>query len=68
MRICTSQVSSLFINTIVHSVQEHTVFTSPVYDIVITSSHINLMEPPSRTTPYLDILLTPPVYETYIFL
>ena len=26
------------------------------------------MEPPSRTTPYLDILFTPPVYKTYIFL
>ena len=26
------------------------------------------MEPPSRTTPNLDILFTPPVYKTYIFL
>ena len=26
------------------------------------------MEPPSRITPYLDILFTPPVYKTYIFL
>ena len=26
-----------------------------------------LMESPSRTTPFLDILFTPPVYKTYIF-
>ena len=26
------------------------------------------MEPPSRTTPNLDIFFTPPVYKTYIFL
>ena len=26
------------------------------------------MEPPSRTTPYLDILFTHPVYKTYIIL
>ena len=26
------------------------------------------MEPPYRTTPYTDILFTPPVYKTYIFL
>ena len=26
------------------------------------------MEPPSRTTPNLDTLFTPPVYKTYIFL
>ena len=26
------------------------------------------MEPPSRTTPNLDIFLTRPVYKTYIFL
>ena len=25
------------------------------------------MESPSRTTPFLDILFTPPVYKTYIF-
>ena len=25
------------------------------------------MEPPSRTTPYLDTLLTPPVYKACIF-
>ena len=25
------------------------------------------MEPPSRTTLFLDILFTPPVYKTYIF-
>ena len=29
---------------------------------------LDLMEPPSRTTPNLDIFLTPPVYKTYIFL
>ena len=32
---------------------------------VLTNSS---MEPPSRTTPSLDILFTPPVYKTYIFL
>ena len=26
------------------------------------------MEPSSRTTPNLDILFTPPLYKTYIFL
>ena len=37
-----------------------------VYSLqVLTNS---LMEPPSRTTPNLDILFTPPVYKTYIFL
>ena len=35
-----------------------------LYKFSLTSS----MEPPSRTTPYLDILFTPPVYKTYIFL
>ena len=35
---------------------------------MITSSHNSLMEPPSRTTPFLDIFFTPPVYKTYIFL
>ena len=34
-----SQLSSLFIDTIVHSVQEHTVFTSPIYNKVIMSLH-----------------------------
>ena len=34
----------------------------------VTQSSLNqLMEPPSRTTPFLDILFTPPVYKTYIF-
>ena len=43
-------------------------FMCPIYSFKVTSSHISLMEPPSKTTPYLDILFTPPVYKTYIFL
>ena len=61
-------MSRLFNDTIVHSVQEHTVFTFQYITKLIVVHTIESMETPSRTTPYLDILCTPPVYKTYIFL
>ena len=38
-RVYSSQRSSSLIDIIVHSVQEYIVFTSPIYDIVMISSH-----------------------------
>ena len=73
--VCNSvSLHNSILFTIVQFAQWFTLYNSTqcsqvqyiVYGLqVLTNSS---MEPPSRTTPNLDILFTPPVYKTYIFL
>ena len=54
IRHCCTMIY-IIISPLIHSLQLHSLHL------------IKQMEPPSRTTSFLDILFTPPVYKTYIF-